>query len=608
MTGNPVVETFALANDTGTPGDGVTSDATLAGTLSAGYMAGVQFDFQGDGMYDAQTMADSQGAFTYNPGAQLGYGSASVRARALEWDSSVSDYVYGDWTAPLNFAFQPENIAEPSLTLHEDTGTPGDNVTNNATVAINAAPSQMVELDWNGDGNPDTMGSTDGSGVALIDLGYQIAYGEAHVRARALEWDSILQGYRSSDWSEPLTFTFAPDPIAAPTLSLANDTGTPDDQVTTDATVSVTAAANQNIELDMNGDGYADAMAYTGSGGSATYNLAGQAGYGEVEVRARAGQWDSIQQGYRYSDWSGPLSFTFAPDPIAAPTLALVNDTGNPSDGITADATLSGTAGAYQMVELDLNGDGMADLTTYADYTGNFIHDGGSQIPEGIVDASARAAEYDTNVGGYRYSEWSAPISFVYENIGSWEVPTPMLSLVNDNGAPNDNITSDGRLTGTTGANLSVALDYNGDGTTDDWATADAAGQFTIDASAHLADGPVTVYARSAQWSEALGEYVYSASTSLGFSYYENLPPEILTFTCSTNSPGIWTFSGTVRDDHNGVVRVTFGGVLAGHSALIEYGTSFSYTVTLGAVGWATAQVEDDYHVASNIMEVFVSA
>jgi hypothetical protein len=502
MTGDPIVESFALANDTGTPGDGVTADATLVGTVSAGDMAGVQFDFQADGVFDAEVLADSQGAFNYDSSMQLGYGSASVRARAMQWDSSSSGYRYGDWTAPLNF-------------------------------------------------------------------------------------------------------TFAPEPVAAPSVSLANDTGAAGDGVTSDPTIHVTAGANQLIELDFDADGISDYPASTDSEGNLTLDLEYSLSYGEVQIRARAGQWDSIQQEYRFSDWSEPLAFTYAPEPVAAPTLALANDTGTAGDHITADATLTGTAGASQLVELDLNGDGAAELTAYADANGDFSFVGGSPIPEGSVNARARAGEYDTHLAGYHYSQWSTPISFVYENIEPWEVPTPTLSLVNDNGAPYDNITSDGRLTGTTGANLSVALDYNGDGTTDQLVTANAEGQFIVDASSNFADGPVTVYARSAMWSEALAAYVYSDSTSLGFSYYDNLAPEILTFNRSQNATGVWTVFGTVRDDHNGVNRVNFGGILADHFAVVENG-QFSFIVPVGMSGLVTAQCEDEYHVGSNVEWTYI--
>ena len=93
---------LSLQNDTGTAGDNITEDPTLAGTItndgSMDYVD-VEFDFDGDGNPDDYTSANADGSFTYDPSANITFGQVTINVRASEYDTNTMQYIYGDWVS-----------------------------------------------------------------------------------------------------------------------------------------------------------------------------------------------------------------------------------------------------------------------------------------------------------------------------------------------------------------------------------------------------------------------------------------------------------------------------------------------------------------------------
>ena len=135
----PTVDGFALKNDTGTPGDGITTNPTVTGTLIRpdGLVDGllVEFDFDGDQIVDATATAASDGTFEHRP-LGLSNGAHTLYARGTVWDPNKGQFATSDWSK-VDFTLEaatnsPAIVAE--LKLKTDTGTPGDGQTEDPTL------------------------------------------------------------------------------------------------------------------------------------------------------------------------------------------------------------------------------------------------------------------------------------------------------------------------------------------------------------------------------------------------------------------------------------------------------------------------------------------
>lgn len=114
----PSISNLHLTNDTGLSGDGMTTDATVAGQIAHvdGSVAGlpVEYDYTGDGLADGVTYSDysENGLFVIDlNGWLLPPQTVSLSVRAGEWDNSNYNYVFGAW-ANLAFTFvEYQNVA-----------------------------------------------------------------------------------------------------------------------------------------------------------------------------------------------------------------------------------------------------------------------------------------------------------------------------------------------------------------------------------------------------------------------------------------------------------------------------------------------------------------
>jgi hypothetical protein len=100
----------------------------------------------------------------------------------------------------------------------------------------------------------------------------------------------------------------------------------------------------------------------------------------------------------------------------AITSLQLSNDTDENGDNITTDASIVGTVTSNGStngveVEIDLDGDGLADSWTFANASGSFTYDPAGYVNYGPVTIKARVIEWDDVTTEYLYCDW-ATITF----------------------------------------------------------------------------------------------------------------------------------------------------------------------------------------------------
>ncbi len=539
----PTVGSLALYRDTGAPGDAVTFDPTIRGTVADdGGAAGlrVEIDTTGDGSPDGYTIAAGDGSFEYTPVA--GAGSVTVRARAWDWDEAQAGYRPGNWSGPLTLQLTaPPDASVGPLTLVHDSGVVGDYATFDPRVAGVVAVSGggnaaglTVSFDFNGDDKVDAQQITGPGGA--FDVTPPGPIGGISVRARYEEWDYTTGQRKTSAWSS-ITFTrTAVPPAVVSGWKLKNDTGLSNaDGVTSDATLVGTVtfedgAAGRQVEIDWTGDDESDAVVVTNGSGEfevEPFDL----GMGKHTAKARALVWDWQAGNNVVGDWAS-LSFTLEAPLVRPPDVTvfrLFHDDGSSNtDGLSTDPTLTGKlvnpdgSADGLLVDIDYDGDGVAEGTAVANADGVFTY-----YPIGLAIGPhaihARGNAWDGNKGVYVAGAWS-DLTFTFVSPTNTPAHVTELKLKDDTGpSSTDGITTDPMLTGTAlnadgdAAYLAVEFDEDGDGKGDGFAYADYQGKFEY-RPRRLNPGGVTVKARAVEFDPISNGYVYGDWATVQFT------------------------------------------------------------------------------------------
>lgn len=379
----PVVTGLQLLNDDGPSAtDGSTTDPTVVGTVTDAVTPvgqEIEIDTDGDGVANDQIVTDGKGQFTYRP-VGLSPGTVTVQARGRILDPKSEEYLYSGWssiTFTLNSTAPVPGYVSSLALVTDDGASNADNVTTDPTIrgividGQGAPVSQLVELDWTGDGVADGFVASDETGAFSyrpdpLDAGYI----KLAARARVQTGDSNQDNYGS--WAN-FSFTLVGETNQAPTVStlkLANDTGTYNwDNVTTDPTVIGTVtdpdgpAAYLQVEYDTDSDGIADGFTTTDYQGKFSIKPT-DLRFGGVTVKVRAVEYDTRTGDQLYSLWQ-PLSFTL-------------------QQGISAP---------------------VADPSEVGDASSNAARVGFNRLT-GQLGASATADTASLVVGAYRYTPW----------------------------------------------------------------------------------------------------------------------------------------------------------------------------------------------------------
>ena len=175
----PVVESLALANDTGESStDGITWDPTIVGTLESDGnplpFRLVEFDENGDQQVDGQTYTDEEGNFSYRP-VGLALGDVTVAARGVDYDPRVSDFVTGPWDELSFELVESTGLATPPSPDAEETRDDA------ATAAADGADSNAAAIaPAIGEFNTAAGSSLPASTGLYLGIGYYVFLWDLH--------------------------------------------------------------------------------------------------------------------------------------------------------------------------------------------------------------------------------------------------------------------------------------------------------------------------------------------------------------------------------------------------------------------------------------------
>ena len=366
----PAAPTVALANDTGSSSsNSITSNGSLAVTPA---------EAGGTIQYSTNGGASWTGSFT----AVAGVNNVEVRQIDAAGNNGAA--------ASFSFTLDTTAPAAPTVALANDTGSSSSNsITSNGSLAVTPAEAGgTIQYSTNGGA------SWTGSFTAVA--------GVNNVEVRQI--DAAGNNGAAASFS----FTLDTTAPAAPTVALANDTGSSSsDSITSNGSLAVTPAeAGGTIQYSTNG------------GASWTGSFTAVAGVNNVEVR----QIDAAGN----NGAAASFSFTLDTTAPAAPTVALANDTGSSSsDSITSNGSLAVTpAEAGGTIQYSTNGG--------ASWTGSFT------AVAGVNNVEVRQIDAAGNNGA------AASFSFTLDTTAP---AAPTVALANDTGSSSsDSITSNGSL------------------------------------------------------------------------------------------------------------------------------------------------------------------
>ncbi|WP_276309813.1 Ig-like domain-containing protein [Limnohabitans planktonicus] len=403
-TTGPDAPTVGLVCDSGSLG---TDKISNVGTVVASSLeTGAALQYSTDGSTWSTTFAAGEGLNT-------------LRVRAIDSAGNVGT------PATLNFTLDTL-VTKPTLVLACDSGTSGDNISNNGAISVvGASVGDTLEF------------STDGT----VWMGtFSAVQGSNSVRVRA----SDAAGNRVV--SEVLTFTLD-NTAPSPTVTLSCDSGTSAiDQYTNSGGISVAGYVAGEV------------LSYSTDGG-ATYSSTFFAvdGLNTVKVRAIDGAGNV--------GLSNSLSFTLD-TALNSPKLSLTSDTGSSStDRVTSNVALS--------LSFDPGADALADVRTFYKVTlanGTLVRDWAASYVQPTLDADYTVSVKVVDKAG---NERTDALDFTRLTVSPI---TPTLSLKTDSGRSllfmADRITNDGLVkytqTYASGVTLTYQFSTNGGST---WST-----------------------------------------------------------------------------------------------------------------------------------------
>ncbi|MBB3117726.1 Ig-like domain-containing protein [Pseudoduganella violacea] len=478
----------------------------------------------------------------------------------------------------LNFSPASVAVAAPTgltLAVASDSGTLGDNLTNDTTPTITgSAPANSTVTLYDSDGTT-VLGSTTSNGSGAWSITSTALTGAHTLTAKTTDGSSNV-----SAASVALNITIdasAPSAATALALASASDSGTLGDNITSDNTPTISGSAEANAAVTLYDSDGTTVLGSTTANGSGAWNITSSAlsnGTHTVTVKQTdaAGNTSPASAGLSLSiDTSTP-----AAPPL--PALATASDSGTLGDLITNDSTptVTGTGTAGHTVTL-YDSDGSTVLGT-ATVAGNGSWSiTSSALGDGTHNLTVKQA---TPAG--TASAASAALSLLIDTTAPAAPAALALAGASDSGTVGDNITNDTTPTinGTAAAHAAVTL-YDSDGTTVlGTATADGSGNWSITSSA-LSDGSHTLRAKQ---TDSAGN-VSAASTGLSLGIYGSIG-SVTGLALASGSD-----SGTAGDNITNVTTPTLSGNAAANATVTLYDsdgtTVLGSTTANGSGAWS---------------------
>jgi len=283
--------------------------------------------------------------------------------------------------------------------------------------------------------------------------------------------------------------------------------------------------------------------------------------------------------------------------------LGLVNDTGTPGDNVTTDPRVGGMfedsdmSGTMYLVEVDVDGDSLAD-DSVSTYPGNsFEYDPSAWVSYGPVTLSLRAVE-----DGVLFGSWES-VSFTYEDPagggGSPISQVTSLILKNDTNVDGDLVTYDPRVIGQLddpdgmGTGMTVEIDVNSDGTADDALSVNAGSSFEYNPAMLVGFGSVTIAARTTGYDPYTYTPVFGDWQSITYQFDSVLTEvSLATLNTSVNEGASATFAINRPADFDGTITVEAWPRTKGDATYPADPTiDFDETTTIGSAGSGSSSV-----------------
>ncbi|WP_158249975.1 beta strand repeat-containing protein [Zhongshania marina] len=387
-TSSPVAPTVALNSDTGTVGDGLTSDNVVNVT---GLEATATWQYSLD---NGTTWVAGVGS-SFNMANDTSYAAGQIQVRQTDVSGNVSP-VGSNGIAWTEDSSAP---AAPTLALNSDSGANNaDGITNDNVINV-AGLEGTATWEYSLDGGANWTAGVGSSFNMASDTAY--AAGQIQVRQTDAAGNLSAVGNNGAPWTEDSS---AP---AAPALSLNTDSGANNaDGITNDNLINV-AGLEAGATWEYSLDGGTTWIAGVGAG----FNMASDTAYaaGQIQVRQTDLAGNLSGAGSNAIAWTEDST-------VAAPTIALDNDTGVSNvDGITSDNEVNVTgleAGGTWEFSLDNGVTWVAGVGTSFNLADNTNYAaGGVQVRQTDVAGNLSA----TSANGIAWSEDSlapAPLTF----------------------------------------------------------------------------------------------------------------------------------------------------------------------------------------------------
>ena len=441
-------------------------------------------------------------------------GTHTLRLRAQRWSSELSVFLKGNWTEYRLVVSPSEPPSIPMPRLRNDTGFSSiDRTTSDPTILIdlvsNAAAHAFVfvDIDTNSDSQVDrsvrVSRHAESDSSLIVYHNDTLVVGPQHYRFRSRIVDSLADWETVGEWTD---FHWTYSALKAPSMSiglLRDDGVLSTDRITSISTLvgqfipgedGITAESSL-IEVDWDSDGTIDQTLRPEPDGSFTVRPS-RTPAGPRRIAARIEWTDPFRNTIHLSPWT---SFDFQlTDPsesaFGIENMRLLFDTGiDSTDRISSIATITGTvpdghrfgeAVLGQLVEVDRNGDGLADEQVSIDPSGRFYYSP-MGLPLGSHAMSFRSRSPKSDLTGFTTSPWQMfDLTYVASTLEPLVIDS--IGLVNDSGIANDLRSEQGvivgRLSSPSGIAGSVVLvDRDQDRLADHTVAVDSQGRFLFD-------------------------------------------------------------------------------------------------------------------------------
>ena len=372
----------AVSSDTGTPGDGITSDRSLV--LSGSGEPGSTVDVFINGDLAGSATVSVPGIWTLDYSAtELADGTYAVTARAADNAGNQS---------PLSpaFSLRIDTLAPaaPVLTgISDDTGVSGaDGVTSDRTLLISGTAEAGAAIEVLVDGVVAGSTSADGDGNWVFDYrATELSDGSYSIAARAGD-----AAGNNSPLSAPLAISIdATGPALPAIVAISDDTGeSANDGITSDASLVISGTGEPGATLTLFLDGAEIAAVTVTDTGSWTVDYsATPLADGSYALTAQ-----QTDRAGNISDPSPALSLVVDSQAPDAPTLAqlgltLEDNTPTLSGSAEAGARVTVTLGSGEVLETMANGDGDWSVTATVS-----VPEGELSVQVVAIDAAGNAS------------------------------------------------------------------------------------------------------------------------------------------------------------------------------------------------------------------------